>query len=349
MDNILTYVKYRGDLSFKTAPFDSADATLFSTLIGLDFEDIPTDGITLSDLAAHYGDKIRENRDDERFDDKEKLLFEAGACERYRNVLMTDYVKDISAEDEMTFYAAVFKITPRLLFVVYRGTDGSLLSWKENFNCLYRFPTPGQLRAKEYLEDAVGKYKGLFLKFAVGGHSKGGNLACYATVFADSKVQKKISGVYLLDSPGFIEDLNDSPGYLRIKDRVHAFGPEGCVIGRLMQGIGDLTPVKAEGKGIYQHDMFFWRTYAGGLEEAEKVSHFSDRLSSKINAWIEAIPAEERKATVDELFGVFEKNGILHINDLTHIDFKKMFGMILSATRLSSENRRLLGIIFREL
>ncbi len=349
MDNILTYMKFRADVTFRQAPFNEADAMVLSAIIGLDFEGLSGETISMYELAERYSDIPNPETKDERYDEKEHLLFMAGHSARFGDVSVSNYVKDINYEEEKTFYGMTFRIGPSHKVIVFRGTDGSLLSWKENFDCLYKFPSPGQLQAKRYVEERIKETKNPFVKFYVAGHSKGGNLACYGSIFADPKLQKRIEGAYLFDAPGFIENLSEEPAFLRIRDRMHFYVPESCVIGRLMTGVGDLIPVKAEGKGIYQHDMFWWRAEGTGLEKAEALNEFSNRLSRKVNGWIDSQPLEERKATVDELFGVFENNGIMHISDLMHIEVKKLLGMIMSATRLSHENRRLLGIIFREL
>lgn len=349
MDNILTYVKYKVDVSLKASPFNAADAMVFAILIGMDFDDRFRDGMTMRELAELYSNVPNPDSKDDRYDEKEHLLFMVGNSVRYGDVIMSDFVKDINYDEEKTFYAATFSFGKFFKLITFRGTDGSLISWKENFDTLFKYPTPGQLEAKEYLEKIVKSVKNPFVKFAVTGHSKGGNLACYSSVFADVKVQKRLKEIILLDAPGFIEDLNEEPGFLRIKDRMHPYVPESCVIGKLMTEVGDLLPVKCEGKGIFQHDMFWWRTVGTGVERVEDTNAFSRRLSEKINKWIDSQPLEERKETVDELFDVFKKNGILHFADLEHMEIKKLLGIIMSATRLSSENRRLLGIIFKEL
>ena len=349
MDNILTYVKYKADVPLKYAPFNEADAMVFAILIGMDFDEDLQDGMTMREMSDRYSNVPNPDSKDERYDEKEHLLYMVGNSVRYGNAVMSGFVKDIDDRQEKTFYAATFSFGKFFKLITFRGTDGSLLSWKENFVTLYKYPTPGQIEAKQYLEDTIKASKNPFVKFAVTGHSKGGNLACYSTIFAEPKCQKRIKQIYLFDAPGFIRDLNEEPGFFTIKDRMQAFVPEGCVIGKLMTEVGELLPVRCGGKGIYQHDMFWWKTLGTGLERAAATNAFSLRLSEKVNDWIESMPEEERKETVDELFDVFRKNGILHFADLSHMDIKKLLGIIMSATRLSSENRRLLGIIFKEL
>ena len=62
--------------------------------------------------------------------------------------------------------------------VVFRGTDDTLIGWKEDFHMTYMDHVPAQKRAASYLHHVMKEFpKGRFL---VAGHSKGGNLATYA-------------------------------------------------------------------------------------------------------------------------------------------------------------------------
>ena len=55
-----------------------------------------------------------------------------------------------------------------------------------------------QVEAANYLNNIAKKYKN---KIIVGGHSKGGNLAIYASVFCKDKYKKRIIKVYNNDGP----------------------------------------------------------------------------------------------------------------------------------------------------
>ncbi len=309
----------------------------FTALISEDVEPDFKDPISLTDLAAQKGPKA------------DSMLSLMAGSPRFGKVILKDYKRIIDDTYETTFYAATFLLSRFDTLIVFRGTDGSLMSWKENFNTIYRFPTQGQICAKEYLEAMIGTCRNPFMRFWVAGHSKGGNLALYASVYCDSKVKKKISHAFLYDAPGFLTDISEEPSFTEVKERITAYVPEGCVIGKLLIQPCELNAIEATGKGVYQHDTYNWIVDSEGLVSAAGTNDFSERLSSKVNDWIRHIPMSERQKVVNELFDVFKKNGILHLEDLIHIDLKHLLGVLMSATTLSSENRSLLMIIFREL
>jgi len=349
MNNMLNYISLRGDVTFKQSPFNDVDAMILSILVALEFKGVFYDGRPLSfpEVLQRYWEKVDRDLLDERTPDKEELLRLVAGSKRFSGIQMTDYVKDINDDEVKTFYAVTFLINPFTQFVAFRGTAGSVVSWKENFRTLCIMPTAGQNQAKEYLESAISKRP--FQKVLVGGHSKGANLAVYASMFCTPKSQKRIKRIYALDGPGFMEDISEKPEYLAIKDRVTSIIPRGSVVGRLMYPPYKNIVVSAEGRGIYQHDTFQWHVNAYGFETVDSTDEVSENLSKKINDWITGMPLEDRAGIVDELFDVFIKNNVLHINNLLHMDFKTIIGMLRSAVRLSQENRTFLNIIIQEL
>ena len=67
--------------------------------------------------------------------------------------------------------------------IAFRGTDSTLVGWKEDFNMSFLPVIPSQHDALEYVEQISEHYKG---RLYICGHSKGGNLAVYASAFAVS-------------------------------------------------------------------------------------------------------------------------------------------------------------------
>ena len=346
MNNLITYLKFRGDLSFKQQKFNENDAMVLVILTSIDYEELNCDSLTIKSLYDAYVALAKKDEQDECIDNKEEVLKLAAESNRFSDILVERYVRDIDSEEEKTFYAMTFSLGRFDKMVVFRGTDGSLLSWKENFNTIHTMPTAGQYSALSYLQKELARP---FVKVSVAGHSKGGNLAVYASMCLEEKLRKKLKKVYAFDAPGFPEDISNKLGFLAVKDRIEAFVPESCVIGNLMKPPFERRVVRGIGKGVYQHDIFNWELTPFGILEEKSTNLFSTELSYKVNNWIESIPIDNRAKVVSELFDVFEKNGISHITDLMHMDLRKIVGIIKCATLLSSENRHLLGIIIKEL
>lgn len=79
------------------------------------------------------------------------------------------------------------------LVVAFRGTDNTLVGWKEDFNMAFRCPIPAQESAEEYLLSIAKRsskkrynlHKAV-PRIIVAGHSKGGNMAVYAAMKLNS-------------------------------------------------------------------------------------------------------------------------------------------------------------------
>lgn len=346
MGNYITYLQFRGDLSFKSSPFNDIDAMLLSQIAGLEFFDLLEASASLKEYSLIYKEKMFKDRKISSASVKEQILLLMGESVRFGDVVVTDYVTDIDESESKTFYGVTYKLERNRLFVAYRGTDGSLLSWKENFHTLYNFPTAGQENAKSYLDKVLARP---FAKVMVGGHSKGANLAVYAAMFSSNKYKKKIETVYAFDGPGYMVDITTFPEYDMIKDKIVSYIPSGCIVGKLMNPPYEQTPVKSDAKGMYQHSMASWGVMGTSLIKQKAVDVSSKSTSEKLNNWFTKIPKDEMGPIVDELFGVFYNNGILHATQLMNMDVKTVLKMIRSATRLSPENREFLAIIFKEI
>ena len=346
MNTAPAYLNFRGDLPFWYSPFNDNDAVLLSILTSVDFGDMITEEMTLSRLALKYKNTAIPDKRDSLFNEKAHLLYMMGSSKRFSNVKIADYVKDIDYVNEKTFYGVVFHINPFFDCIVFRGTDGTLISWKENFNTLFESPTAGQSEAARYLKNHLGS---AFKKYYVIGHSKGGNLAIYSSINQDKKLIKRIKRIIVFDAPGFLDDITKNESYDLIKERLTTYVPKHCIVGNLLNPPFDKKYVNCVGKEVYQHDLFNWLLDTLSPSLTEPAPNLNDNLAAKLNAWVYSIPVEERKEVIDELFSVFTKNGIDHIYNLLHLDLKRTIGIIMSATKFSSETRDFLSIIFKEL
>lgn len=136
-------------------------------------------------------------------------LFALAASPRFRAVEVGLYLSEFDPAREMQFAAMTFFYRDAFAFVGFRGTDESIVGWKEDFNMAYAMPVPAQDQASRYLATAAPH---LPERIIVGGHSKGGNLAEYAALHAPADVQNRIVRVYNLDGPGFKEDVRENTG-----------------------------------------------------------------------------------------------------------------------------------------
>ena len=109
-------------------------------------------------------------------------LFQAlGESRRFGGMALSDYVNHLDPTEEEQFSAVTVALGNGIRYLAYRGTDSTLVGWKEDFNMTFLIPVPAQREGLDYLNYVARKRRGALM---LGGHSKGGNLAVYAAAMA---------------------------------------------------------------------------------------------------------------------------------------------------------------------
>lgn len=346
-DDIYTYLKFRGDLDLKNFPLNEVDALIFSELSYIQFENIvPAAGekgsITLKEAAQMYVPK--EGKESIFYARYEKLLEETAKCQRYADLQLSNYVSVIDLEEKQQFSALHIHINPFLTFIAFRGTDETLVGWREDFDMSYKMPVPAQISAVDYVNQTT---KGLFQKYYIGGHSKGGNLAIYSAVFCDSGVQSNIKAVYNFDGPGFHKKIADNEAYVKIKDKIYSFVPEASVVGMLMEHEEEYQVVKSYENTLMQHEGLSWSVDGTKFETVESVDEFSNSISVTLKGWLEKAEYEDRKVMVDALFDILEIGGIRNILDFKDISVHNTTAMVKAAATLPKEQREIINHLIK--
>uniref|UniRef100_UPI0040568ADC Mbeg1-like protein n=1 Tax=Agathobacter sp. TaxID=2021311 RepID=UPI0040568ADC len=348
-DGFFTYLKWRGDLPIKDFPFNEVDALILSELVYVEFENVvpyqEEDGcITIAEAAKRY--RKKRGKTALYYADKECLLDVLAKSPRFSEMTLCNYVTTTDLVEQEQFAAMHVNVSPILTFVAFRGTDSTIVGWKEDFNMSYMMPVPAQQSAVEYLNSTC---KGLFRKYWLGGHSKGGNLAIYSGVYCNPKLQKKIVTINSFDGPGFNRKVVDDPQYIAVKDRISAFVPVSSVIGMLMEHEEEYKVVQSCESPLRQHEGFSWQVDRDTFVLASEVDEFSRRMSKILKSWLKNVDDKEKKIFVDAFFGIFENVGIVELSEVFSIDVRTAAGMVKSLATLPPEVREVIGKLVKML
>ena len=338
-DNFLTYLKWRGDLSIKDHPFNEIDALILSELVYIHFENIvPGVGeegcISIREANAKYEKStVREMF---YYKEKENLFDVLAFCPRFADMMLCNYVSTLDEKEQEQFAAVHVNVTPNFTFVAFRGTDSTVVGWREDLNMSFMMPVPAQKSAVEYIEQTA---KGLFKKYSFGGHSKGGNLAVYSGVFCNPKLQKKIVKIYNFDGPGFNRKMVNDEAYKRVEDRIHTFVPEQSIVGLLMEHEEDYKVVESTEFAILQHEGFSWVIDRDEFVLVDTVDKFSKNFSLTLKAWLAEMNPSERKEVVDAFFDVFVNAGINDFMEIADMDVKKAGLLVKEVAKVPQKQR----------
>ena len=222
---------------------------------------------------------------------------------RFSDMKMTKYVNKINLEEEKQFGAITILMPDDTIYVSFRGTDNTLVGWKEDFNMSFASHLPSQKDSIMYLNDIASKYEGDII---VGGHSKGGNMAVYASSFCKESFKERIINVYNNDGPGFHEAIIENPKYQRMLEKVHTYVPQTSIIGRLLYHEENYTVIQSTQKGVMQHDLYTWQLEGKEfihLKEVDKGSKFMDKA---IKQWLDEVSKEQREAFINQIFEILQ-------------------------------------------
>ncbi|HHW23618.1 MAG TPA: DUF2974 domain-containing protein [Clostridiaceae bacterium] len=332
-------------------PFNSVDSLILSQFAYFNFDGLipgPEDNappVRIGDLyKAEYFSSMLNGLF--YIDKNRRLFFAMAASPRFRDIKMNYYVNKLDYESEKQFSAVTYLLPDETCFVAYRGTDMSFVGWKEDFNMVYKSPIPSQEEGVEYLNAAAGKTSGGII---VGGHSKGGNIAVYSSMYCSHPVRDRITAVYSHDGPGFKEDIFKSSAFMEIKDRIHKIIPQSSIIGMLLQVQENYQVVESKRFWIMQHDPFSWIIEKGDFRYAKTVANSSLNVNHTINQWLNGISAEKRELFIDALYHVISSTNAKSVSDLSEVRISDLATILKAFRNIDRETRKFVVQTLREL
>ncbi len=345
----MDYLAWRGDLDFGNCPLNEVDALILCQLsylkldglVGPDFAKRQGKRQTLAEVAEAFrtAPDYEERSNMGAFINplSPELLKEAGKSRRFGALAVSGFINKIDEENDEQFSAVTFSCGKAWNFIVYRGTDDSIVGWKEDCQLAYMDSVPAQLDALAYFGTAASALKG---NFYLGGHSKGGNLALYSAAKAESKLQNRILSIYDNDGPGFPEDFFISPGYLAIADRLKTFVPRLSIVGMLFSNGGNYVTVENDLKDmVMQHDPFSWQTGPCSFIECDRLGDESQFVGKTLNEWFRTLSTEEKKVFVESVFQVLAGSNAKTNFELTKNWFESLVGMKKTLDALPKSSR----------
>lgn len=353
MANILDYLNWRGDLTFEQVPFGKIDALLLAQLSYINFEGLISSELSSATTLETVGEGFVNLAD---FEERKKLgaminiqsaelLIRASHCERFKNIKLWKY-ESIYDEEKAEQFAAITYIIGKTAYVAYRGTDDTIVGWKEDFNIVCLDKIPSRIDADRYLAEVAAEFNG---KIGILGHSKGGYLAMYAAAECGKKIQKRICNVFNFDGPGFEEKYLETPEFKGIEPVLMSYYPGCSVVGMIFYHNDNYEIVKSDGFVVNQHDPFAWQICGNEFEHLYDFEDESKFFKSAVNQWVDRLNQKERESMVAALFGTIEATGCKTNTELEANKLAASSKMLQAFTKLDKETKEEVHIIVRVL
>ncbi len=337
-NNIFSYLKWRGDIHLTQAPFNDIDALVLAIFSYLNLPGIVSDDgstITVEAAAKKYFSADYYSNDHSYYQKLFKLMARA---ERFKDAKLSYYVNTLT--DQTQFSAIKIQLSNGINFISFRGTDDSLVGWKEDFEISFK-TTIAQKQAASYLTKVMGKDSEDYL---LGGHSKGGNLAEYAALNVSPSLQKRITDIYTFDSPGLAQEVENQLPDEYLRSTLHRFVPEFSIIGRLFEP-EDIPPtiVDSTRKTVSQHDAFSWEITGSHFVTRKHRNPQAKVYNQIINQWIGNATLQERESLTNDLFNSLAASGATKINELGKNGVGGFRAILISLTNSSRRTRFVFG------
>lgn len=302
MKNMLSYLKAYGSCTFRTLPFNEVDAALLSQIVYLPMKKYfdERDTYTIREMAENLkgipADKVYEFMLRPRL----KTLKKTAASHRFLKARLTYFAYDTDIHFEKQFCAFTC-VLGDFAVITYRGTDLTLAGWKEDFNMAFQCPIPAQVDAVNYLNaTALALKRPLY----VCGHSKGGNLAVYASLHAKPEAVALIQGVYSLDGPGLWGEDAKKLSARQNQPPIYNLLPQKTLVGILFQQPEPYQVVRSRSFSLLQHDPYRWQVEGPRFRQAKNLSLTSQLMDDSLDQWLISLSEKDRELFVETLYNI---------------------------------------------
>lgn len=324
--DVFDYLSWRGDLTLAQSPFNEVDSLILSVFAYLDFSSVQKHkAVRFQDAVAainRMSDKLKFDGPCMLMRSVVELALAAAGLPRFRDMEISHFSAVTDEAKEIQFAAVTFLLSDKTAFISFRGTDNTLVGWKEDFNMCFTQEIPSQMEAAEYAALVAQELK---LPLRLGGHSKGGNLAIYAGTRLSPEQQDNIVCIYNHDGPGFSEEFLKRNEYLNIRDKIQSFVPESSIVGVLMEHDA-YTTIRSSSPSLLQHNPFSWIVFGTHFVYAARSSS-GKKFEKGINSWIKSMTPQEREGLVENIYGILSSSDAKTIDELDKAKLKSFLSM----------------------
>lgn len=350
MANILTYAQEYRQKSFDEEPFNIVDSLILCQISYYDYEDSGLKKIFFNKKISEYFREKAENDSEILIkgmltaSEDEKLIPVLAQGGRHGDMRACGYVEEFCAEAEKQFAAITFELEKGLYYIAFRGTDASVVGWKEDFALSFQEEIPAQRAALRYAEEMMLRYPG---RFYIGGHSKGGNLAVYAAMNLPEALQRRIKQVYSFDGPGFLREVYEKSRHENIKSIVCKIIPQSSVVGMILEEHADYKVVSSSAELHMQHNPYTWQVQGKEFVYLDSEDSFSRLVKRSLDGWLDDLDLGERKRIINTIFGVLYDTGITSFYELTEQPREKLKRVLKCISNVNPEEKRFVIIVVK--
>lgn len=323
MPGVKEYIETNGSLSFCDVPFGDADNLLFCQIFYMPFERAVSESF---DSPVPFPQACNEVFASRGYQHKKLgLMIPADGSHnimrmavqpRFAEMQLVGVKETLAADPAVQFGAGTFLLPDGSMVIVFRGTDDTILGWKEDLDIFARKEIPSYRLAIDYLEQAASAFDRPII---LCGHSKGGHLALYAALKTSDEIRARIRTVYNNDGPGYYDyRLFHTKEYDEILPRYRHLVPHSSFVGMMLSHDYDYTAVTSNVPlGPIQHDLKSWQIVNGELQTRADVDMLAKITDVALSDIVSRV-TDAQSAVVDAVANkLIEATGQVTLTGLT--------------------------------
>ena len=331
---IYEYIEEYGDYSFKERKLNEVDAVIFSFLSYMDFSNLVQEGekITIQEAGKNQIEiNPKKDKNIIAVQEANKIFKHLKNKTRYKDCILSNY--EYIGNDVLQVGVICIEYEKDKIFVSFEGTDALMSGWKEDFLLGTDFPTKSHKLAIKYINKL---FTFTSKKIILGGHSKGGNLALVAGMYANRLVRHKITKIYSADGPGLLDKQFKSLRYQNIKKKFIHIIPNSSIIGILLNHSNDRI-VKATKKGFLAHNIAYWEV-EDKIFKRSTLDTFSKELDKRLIHWLRSTSKETKIEITNNIYDILLKANVHSIVEVKE-NKRKIIDILSKTNSITKETK----------
>lgn len=301
--------------------------------------------ISIPDAYRRYRpDEVDVNKRILTFEQDNVLFRKLAESRRFRGTTLRGFVCSVESDEDMQFSALTYRLGDGSGFLAFRGTDGTVVGWKEDFNLSFMEQTAGQERAVEYLNTA---FESDAQPIRIGGHSKGGNFAIFSSLYCNEAIRSRIVNIYSYDGPGFRDEVIESEVYKNMLPKIKCFIPQVSIVGMLLGSSSEPKIVKNSAIGIKQHFAYNWELKRNRFILTDKLKKSGDVINKAISGMLDDFSYTEREIFTESLFEILQAPDKETLKELNKL--RSYPSIIKAISKLKPEQQAVMKEAFRKI
>lgn len=271
---------------------------------------------------------------------------------RYADLNVSLFANESAAIIEKQFCACTFSVGAKdgaeLAYIAFRGTDGTLAGWKEDFNLSYLPVIPSQKTATSYVSGALSAIP-KDMPVYLGGHSKGGNLAEYSALTIDDAGYNRIRRVYNHDGPSFLTAPSPRIKEAHFQEKLDKTVPESSVFGMILEKRDGFRIVQSDALGFFQHVPFTWIVDGCDFATQQELNKGAKMFDTALDRWLKSCSQQEREVFIDTMYELITSSDAKSWADFQDGFMSNMATLVRDGRNLDDDTKEIMGQAIKNL